>query len=436
MIDNEISSVIRNLSTMTSKIYSFRDPIHGFIDFNQLEWDIINSPPFQRLRRVRQLAWTDLVYPGAMHTRFEHSLGVCHIATKLYDAIVANDSDILKSEYNFTEAGVSRQRQIIRLAALMHDLGHGPFSHAAEEVFPFKDGEDRYVHEEYSASVGINVLGDIIKNHLFNRNNFGITIEEVTDIFSSASTQKASILWKEIISGQMDADRMDYLLRDSYHSGVSYGRYDLNRVINTICLCEDNEIGGHLVGVQEDGIHAVEGLLIARYMMFTQVYFHKTRVIYDHHYEEALKSILAPIGNVFPRPISDEITDYLKWDDWKVMAELKAGNGGDHGRRIMERDHFRLVYSTPEVPTLDDLNIYEENKNKLDQNLIVTKDAKKSWYKFQKEEIRIKTSNPGGNRSVPLATRSPIVNGLSTVNQRRIYTPLEYRSEAYALLNQ
>lgn len=421
---------------MTQRVYSFRDPIHGFIDFNQLEWDVINSAPFQRLRRVRQLAWTDLVYPGAMHTRFEHSLGVCHIATKLYNAIIANDEDVLTSEYNFTPAGVARQLQIIRLAALMHDLGHGPFSHAAEEVFPLNDHGERFVHEQYSASVGINVLADLVKNHPFNRNNFGISIEEITDIFSPASAQKASILWKEIISGQMDADRMDYLLRDSYHSGVSYGRYDLNRVINTICLCEDSELGGHLIGVQEDGIHAVEGLLIARYMMFTQVYFHKTRVIYDHHYEEALKSILTPFGKVFPRPTAGEIFDYLDWDDWKVLAELKSGNGGEHGRRIMERDHYRLVYSTPEVPNLDDLSKYEEKKNKLDEGLIVTKDAKKSWYKFQKEEIRIKASNPGGHRYVPLATRSPIVNGLSTVNQRRIYVPVEYRSEAEAILNQ
>lgn len=421
--------------TMTEKIYSFRDPIHGFIDFNQLEWDIINSPEFQRLRRIRQLAWTDLVYPGAMHTRFEHSLGVCHIATRLFNAIVSNDLEVLKSDYAFTDAGVARQRQIIRLAALMHDLGHGPFSHAAEEVFPFKEnGEDRYVHEDYSASIGVNILGEMIKNHKFNKNNFGISIEEVTDIFSPASTQKSSILWKEIISGQMDADRMDYLLRDSYHSGVSYGRYDLDRVVNTICLCEDTEIGGHLVGVQEDGIHAVEGLLIARYMMFTQVYFHKTRAIYDHHYEEALKSILASVGTFFPRPLPDEIIDYVNWDDWAVMAALKKGRGGDHGRRLMERDHFRLVYTTPEVPTLDELEIYEEKKHKLDADLIVTKDAKKSWYKFQREEIRIRPSNPGENRSVPLATRSPIVKGLSTVNQRRIYVPLDYRSEAEALL--
>jgi len=419
---------------MSEYPYTFRDPIHGFIEFNQLEWDIINSPAFQRLRRIRQLAWTDMVYPGAMHTRFEHSLGVCHVATRLYDSIVGNDKDILEAEYQIFDSGIRRQRQIIRLAALLHDLGHGPFSHAAEEVFPFKNSEDRYVHEEYSGSIAANLLSDLIENHPFNTNNFSIKVSDINDIFVPNSKNKSSILWKEIISGQMDADRMDYLLRDSYHCGVSYGRYDLNRVINTICLNEDSEIGGHVVGVDEAGTHAVEGLLIARYMMFTQVYFHKTRVIFDYHLEEALKAILQEQGGVFPKPTPDEIEAYFDWDDWSVLAKLKDGTGGDHGRRLIERDHYRLLHDTPEVPSADDLFKYDEIVEKLDPNRIVKRDAKKSWYKFSKEEIRVRRKSAGERTSLPLATLSPIVNGLSTVNQRRIYVPQEYRVEANSLI--
>lgn len=298
--------------------YTFRDPVHGFIGFNELEWDIINSSAFQRLRRIRQLAWTDYVYPGAMHTRFEHSMGVCHVASRLFDAIIKRDLEILKSDYKFMDSGINRQRQIIRLAALMHDLGHGPFSHAAEEVFPEKERGEKYVHEEYSAAIAKDMLGSLVKNHPYNQHNYGITIDNITDIFSPESKESASVLWKELISGQMDADRMDYLLRDSYHAGVSYGRYDLDRVIDTLCLCEDSEIGGHLIGVKEDGIHAVEGLLIARFMMFTQVYFHKTRVIFDYHYEEALKRILEKFGGTFPTPIGKALQNYFDWDDWKV----------------------------------------------------------------------------------------------------------------------
>lgn len=414
--------------------FTFRDPVHGFIEFNELEWDVINSDAFQRLRRVRQLSWTDLVYPGAMHTRFEHSLGVCHVATKIFDSISEREADLLKSEYKLYESGLERQRQVIRLGALMHDLGHGPFSHAAEELFPFKDQRERYQHEEYSAKIAYSYLDDLLKNHPYNRNHH-ISLSDVTELFSGKSTNLYSALWKEIISGQMDADRMDYLIRDSHHCGVSYGRYDLDRVINTLCLCEDLDFGGHFLGVEEDGIHSVEGLLVARYMMFTQVYFHKTRVIYDYHYEEALRSILKESGSVFPPPTVDGIREYFDWDDWRVLAELKAGGGGEHGRRLWQRDHFRLVYSTPEVPNSDDLAKFDQVVEKLHGLDVVLKDAQKSWYKFRREEIRVKTQNRGKKSSVPLATMSPIVKGLATVNQRRIYVPKEARVKAQALLN-
>ncbi len=409
--------------------FTFRDPIHGFIGFNALEWDLINSKPFQRLRRIRQLAWTDMVYPSAMHTRFAHSLGVCHIASRLYDAIVQRDKDLLRSEYHFTDSGVHRQRQIIRLAALMHDLGHGPFSHAAEELFPFKEEGKRWVHEDYSAAIALQELRELVENHNLNKNNYGIKIDEIADIFSPASKMSSSIVWKEIISGQMDADRMDYLLRDAYHAGVSYGKYDLDRVINTICLCEDEEVGGHLVGVEDDGIHAAEGLLIARYMMFTQVYFHKTRVIYDYHYEQALLQILSQSGGTFPEPTMS-LHEYLCWDDWQVLAELKAGNGGDHGRRLMDRDHFRMVFYTSEVPDANEMDRFETACTALSTHNFVVRDASKSWYKFRRDEIRVRLRGPGRTRSVPLATRSPIVNGLRTVNQRRLYVNVIDRLDA------
>src|SRR5262249_5542250 len=152
------------------KIFEVRCPIHGFIKLNELEWDIVNSSPFQRLRRIRQLGWTDYVYPGAMHTRFEHSLGVCHTATRIFETIAEKDGDGLQSEYSFTEAGIERQRQIIRLGALLHDLGHGPFSHAAEELLPAKSADERYSHEDYSSAIADQCLKDMIENHPLNKN--------------------------------------------------------------------------------------------------------------------------------------------------------------------------------------------------------------------------------------------------------------------------
>ena len=115
-----------------------RCPIHGFIGLNEWEKRIVDHKVFQRLRRIRQLAWTDHVYPSAMHTRFEHSLGVMHVATLLYDSIVAHSSQMLKSAYEYTDLGLSRDRQKVRLAALLHDIGHSPFSHGSEDLFPEK----------------------------------------------------------------------------------------------------------------------------------------------------------------------------------------------------------------------------------------------------------------------------------------------------------
>ncbi|QFU16574.1 HD domain-containing protein [Microvirga thermotolerans] len=418
------------MSKLTQR-YSVRDPIHGMIDFNALEWDVINSEPFQRLRRIKQLAWTDYVYPGAMHTRFEHSLGVCHTATRLFDSISKKDAEVLRSDHGFDEAGLLRQRQIIRLAALTHDLGHGPLSHAAEECFPFQEGgEKRYVHEQYSASFVRHLLADIIENHPANRNNYAIKYADISSMFDGSHGVNRSIVWKEIISGQMDADRMDYLLRDSYHAGVSYGRYDLDRVINTVCLCEDDDGSGHVIGIEDDGIHAVEGLLIARYMMFTQVYFHKTRVIYDYHYDKALQYLLRENNGLFPPPTKEGILEYMKWDDWRVLHSLAADKDDENCRAIQSRNHYRLIYSTPECPDLDDLAKFDAMLEKLDGLGAVVRDATKSWYKYQKDEIRLRENSGGKLISIPLATRSPVVNGLQTVNQRRIYASPQVRAEA------
>ena len=342
--------------------YEVRDPIHGFIRLNQIEWDVINHPDFQRLRRIRQLAWTDMVYPGAMHTRFEHSLGVMHVAAQLFDALKRRSREILRSEYDYSDEGLARQRLIIRLAALLHDLGHSPFSHAAEEIFPINpDDRKQYSHEDYSAAILRHGLESIIENHPHAK-NIGIRAEDVLAIFATPAPSARELVWKDLVSGQMDADRMDYLLRDAYHSGVQYGHYDLGRVVHTLRLCADHETGGHYIGVEEDGIHAVEGLLIARFMMFTQLYFHKTRTIYDYHLTETLKELLKSTNSEFPPP--SHIAEYLKWDDWRVLGAIAAGKGGIHGETDLPRGTLsrrfasgtRIMFQTGATRQIHDLD--------------------------------------------------------------------------------
>ncbi len=410
------------------KTFEVRDPVHGFVQFNDLEREIINSPHFQRLRRIRQLSWTDQVYPGAMHTRFEHTLGVMHVSSLLFDNLVRSSSELFRTEFQMTENGLSKARQTIRIAALVHDLGHGPFSHASEDVFPIPAGSKKPIkHEAYSVYIAERYIDDILRAHPYNANNFGINISDVISLISGSGLNSLGLIWRELISGQMDADRMDYLLRDSYHAGVAYGKFDLDRVANSVLLCTDEEETSFQLGYNRDSSHTLEQLIIARYMMFTQVYFHKTRAIYDYHYTKFLSEVL-PNG-VFPSPEGDGLEDYCQWDDWRVLGLLHAGAGGEHGEILASRDHHRLVYRTAEVPEDDEITETKELMSELSELSPVEKSATSSWYKFARNEVLV-TDGASGGKGSPLSTLSSVVRNLGAVDERRIYVPSANKNAA------
>jgi len=412
------------------RAFEIRCPIYGFIPIDAWEREIISVPAFQRLRRIRQLAWTDYVYPGAMHTRFEHSLGVMHMATQLYDSVVTRSWPVLQAELGYNDAGGERTRKLVRLAALLHDVGHGPFSHGVEDLAPpIADGTRPYRHEEYSTAVIRRDFKEVIENHLEN-SNYHFRVEEITGLIEGGVKAGRAALWQDLISGQLDADRMDYLLRDSYHAGVEYGRYDWRRIVATIQVVPDPESGAPKLGVAEDGRHAAEAMIIARYMMFNQVYFHKTRVILDYHLREAIKTML-PDGR-FPPPSDDGLAGYLGWDDWRVLGKLSNGEGGDHGRRLRERDFYRLVWETPEFPSPADedrLNLIEARLAELSP---VRYEAAKSWYKVGASDLPIGASQ--GAKAQPLSMRSTIVQHMQPTRRIRLYVRIEDRTKAEALI--
>ena len=414
---------LRNPLADPHRMYEFRCPVHGFIQLNDWEKDIVSQPAFQRLRRVRQLAWTDYVYPGAMHTRFEHSLGVMHIATLLYDSVVQRSKSVLEEELAYNESGFTRDRQLVRLAALLHDVGHGPFSHGAEELMPERGDGTRYQHEQYSAAIVRECLKDAIETHPLN-DNCGFEANDVAALLEGSSSAKRAVFWRELIDGQMDADRMDYLLRDSLHAGVQYGRFDLHRLVNTIVAISGTDGKSPRLGVTEGGWHAAEGLVIARYFMFTQVYFHKTRVAFDVHLQGALRELL-PTG-VFPKPVDGGLAEYTSWDDWKVLGVLASGEGGEHGVRLATRDHYREIYHTPESPTAEDLSRLEEVKKGLGDLVVAEVPAEKSWYKTGKADIPI-VSRTMANRVEPLSKYSSVVASIKPVRKRLLYV----RPEAF-----
>lgn len=251
--------------------YEFRCPVHGFITVSDWERTIIDQPAFQRLRRIRQLAWTEYVYPGALHSRFEHSLGVMHTATLLFESIRSHSEAVLKSELSYDDTGLGRHRQLVRLAALLHDVGHAPFSHAAEELLPDQgNGKGKYSHEQYSAAIIRKQLRSAIEDHKANQ-NYDFRADDVAALVEGSAGAKQGLFWRDLLDGQMDADRMDYLLRDSHHLGVQYGRFDLHRLINTIRAIPMGE-GSPRLGITKGGLHAAEALVIARYFMFTSAW--------------------------------------------------------------------------------------------------------------------------------------------------------------------
>lgn len=404
------------------RIYEIRCPVYGFVTHNDWEREIINQPEFQRLRRIRQLAWTDYVYPGAMHTRFEHSLGVMHMATMLYDGIVERSRHLLIDELGYNDDGLRRHRALVRIAALLHDVGHAPFSHATEELFPLrKDENRRFRHEHYSAEIVRQKFSNLIKDHPLNK-NYGFTAEEVANFLESSATAGGALIWRDLIDGQMDADRMDYLLRDSLHAGVDYGRYDWQRLVRTVQLVPGDGKRSPRLGVSEGGSHAAEGLILARYFMFTQVYFHKTRVAYDHHLKHALSEMLP--DRLFPKPTGTDLDEYLKWDDWRVLGLLAEGKGGDHGRRITNRNHFREVIHTPETPTQLDLEKLDRWKDALGSKLAAEERAEKSWYNPKEADIPIASvSKLIGVR--PLSQFSSFVSKMESIRKVSLYVKPE-----------
>ncbi|MFQ6010847.1 MAG: HD domain-containing protein [Nitrososphaerales archaeon] len=225
-----------------------RDPVHGYVIVNELEQKIIDNPVFQRLRRIRQLAGAHLTYPGAQHTRFDHSIGCIYLAG------IATNSISNKIELSSEDA------QEIKLASLLHDIGHGPFSHLFDEILVEKAS---IRHEELTKRIIAETeIRDILSS-------YSIDYKEISRLALGQSRKKPKFM-NDIVAGILSVDSMDYLLRDSYFTGVEYGKVDVHRLINSF------EVVNHSLALDQASLYAFEALMIARYEMFKAVYFHRT----------------------------------------------------------------------------------------------------------------------------------------------------------------
>ncbi|PIC57748.1 hypothetical protein CSV80_07355 [Sporosarcina sp. P12(2017)] len=222
----------------------FKDPVHRYIHVrDRVIWDLVNTREFQRLRRIRQLGTTYLVFHGAEHSRFQHSLGVYEIVRRILD-----------DGFSGREEWDEEQRLVALCAALLHDLGHGPFSHAFEKVFNLD-------HEQFTQQI---LLEQTEVHEVLHRVSPDFP-QKVADVIDKTYPDKLVV---SLISSQIDADRMDYLQRDAYYTGVSYGHFDMERILRVMRPTEEQVV------IKHSGMHAVEDYIMSRYQMYWQVYFH------------------------------------------------------------------------------------------------------------------------------------------------------------------
>jgi hypothetical protein len=285
------------------------DPIHRFIELDAGEVALLEAPSVQRLRRLRQLGLAYLAFPSAEHSRFTHALGALAIGTRALDAIRTYSPGAFASERDYAD-----QRRLLRASLLLHDIGHGPFSHACESVLGIR-------HEARTESI---LARDEIARPL---EAIGVDARELLALITGTSTRYPVL--RELVSGpNLDADRMDYLLRDAYFTGVVNGRYDVDQLIASLRVF-DHDGRGEL-GVDGRGVVALESFVLARYWMFATIYFHHT----TRAFERVLR---AGLEELWPNPRALEpIEEFLAWDDFRVVDAMRTSDS-EAARGLRER---------------------------------------------------------------------------------------------------
>lgn len=318
-----------------------RDPIHGPIEVSPAEKRVIDHPLVQRLRRVRQLGFSECTFPGATHTRFLHSLGAMHLAGLAFDAVATDLGDLPRDT-------VARARAALRLAALLHDLGHPPLSHTGEAILPLRrdlgvplDGplDGPATHEEMTRALILRGdLADVLRAAFADA---GVQPADVACILGAplpdpfvAGGVTILPLLRQMIAGELDVDRMDYLLRDSYFTGVTYGRFEKDWLLS--------HVGAHRVGdamclaLDSAAIFAFEDFLLSRYHMFLMVYAHHKTLAYHR----LLARYLEGPGRDLRLPADPAA--FRDCDDEWLLAHLRAGND-PWSRRILARQPLQLA---------------------------------------------------------------------------------------------
>jgi len=315
-----------------------RDPVHGFVSLNDKEAEVVGTRVFQRLRGVRQLALASLAYPGALHTRFEHSLGVCHIAHSMAEALGLGEDE----------------KRLVGLAALLHDVGHGPFSHVSEAALELYANRSKVGQRRTGAGrIHERITADLVSADEDLKRVVGASdCEKIRDLLSEGYGEP---VLRAIVSGPADADKQDYLLRDSHFCGVKYGIFDMDQLHRQLRVVEDPASGDRQLAISSGGVHALEQFVLARYYLANQVYRHRVRLITDQMLIRAIRlgieaDKIKELGKLYAYDGSQEfLHNYVDWDDARFL--LTFGDQKFDGkycfhllRRLRERRLLKQVY--------------------------------------------------------------------------------------------
>lgn len=335
-----------------------KDPIHGPMEVNSSETNILDSAVCQRLRQIKQLGFAEYSFPGAVHNRYIHSLGVMHLAGIAFEVIFKG--------FQFSSTGArARLKQATRLAALLHDIGHGPLSHTTEEVMPqlrelgvqaydqkrVRENLDRRAnHEDYT----IKFLTDSALSKLL-RINFpelepmhvaclvDKTLKSEDDFFVDRGLNFRPIL-SQLVSSELDCDRMDYLMRDAYFCGTNYGKVELNWLLGNLTW---HEVAGDVhLALDRRALYTFDDFLISRHHMYLMVYFHHKSIVY----EEMLMRYLSSPDCTYRLPA--EIEEYTRCTDYSLYEHL-ASVDNKWAKRIAERRPYRMLFELHAVAASD-----------------------------------------------------------------------------------
>jgi len=306
------------------------DPVHRFIELDDGEARLLDLPQMQRLRRLRQLGLAYLAFPSAEHSRFTHALGALAVGSRAFDQIVAHGGAFFSNA-----AHIAYQRRLVRAALLLHDVGHGPFSHACEAVLGIR-------HEQRTR--------ELLALPEFRHALAALDVDpkDVLELILGDPATRYPAL-RELVSGpNLDADRMDYLQRDAYFTGVASGRFDVEQLLASLRLFERD--AKPVLGIDSRGVVALESFVTARYMMFASVYFHHTTRLFEHILHEVLQEL-------WPDPrMLDPIEEFLRWDDFRVLNELGSAKSE---AAVALRERLRVYVLAAEFNAARDLRAFE-----------------------------------------------------------------------------